>query len=329
MATPQLVVRLQGDIIKTVPLTTPVLRIGRGPESDLMLDHQIISRHHAELRLTPQGCLLTDLGSSNGTLVGQQRLLPHQPYLLRDGASFQIGPYLLTYEAEAGTAPRLPTPAQEQPPKTTAEPLAVGSAEAEKRAAEARPPTPVVPPRATVRPAAAQAARPVTPLSTPPGPSIGGLYLRYLPDIYQESDFLQRFLHIFEDIWEPLEQRQDHIEMYFDARTCPTRFLPWLASWLDIPLNPHWPEARQRRLLAEAWELYSWRGTLYGLKRMIEVCTGLQPEIFEKPEEPFIFHVRVRLAPGVGGELVDRAFLEELIQLHKPAHAGYILEVIP
>jgi hypothetical protein len=62
---------------------------------------------------------------------------------------------------------------------------------------------------------------------------------------------------------------------------------------------------------------------------MIEVCTGLQPDIFEKPDEPFIFHVRVRLAPAAGHEMVDRAFLEELIQLHKPAHAGYILEVIP
>ncbi|RAQ97526.1 phage tail protein I [Thermogemmatispora tikiterensis] len=345
MATPQIVVRLQGEVIKTVSLTAPVLRIGRGPESDLMLDHQIISRHHAELRLTPQGCILTDLGSSNGTLVGQQRLLPHQPYLLRDGASFQIGPYLITYEAEAGTAARLPAQAQ-----TTS----VGPDEGAKRAEEERLAAPVTPrpgggekgpvperaatpparlvgerPRVPAAPAAARPVRPATPVSSPAGPSIGGLYLRYLPDIYQESDFLQRFLHIFEDIWEPLEQRQDHIEMYFDPRTCPTRFLPWLASWLDIPLNPHWPEARQRRLLAEAWELYSWRGTLYGLKRMIEICTGLQPDIFEKPEEPFIFHVRVRLDPAADGEVVDRAFLEELIQLHKPAHAGYILEVIP
>ncbi|MBX5457202.1 MAG: phage tail protein I [Thermogemmatispora sp.] len=325
MATPQLVIRLQGEIIKTVPLTTSGLRIGRGPESDLMLDHQIISRHHAELRLTPQGCILTDLGSSNGTLVGQQRLLPHQPYLLRDGASFQIGPYLITYEAEAGTAPRL------------TEPGTAKAGEGERQAAAEQPAAPPAAAAAVVsaEPGAGaqrmpgRAARPSTPVSVPAGPSIGGLYLGYLPDIYQESDFLQRFLHIFEDIWEPLEQRQDHIEMYFDPRTCPTRFLPWLASWLDIPLNPHWPEARQRRLLAEAWELYSWRGTLYGLKRMIEVCTGLQPDIFEKPEEPFIFHVRVRLTPAADGEMVDRAFLEELIQLHKPAHAGYILEVIP
>src|SRR5437764_5528505 len=73
------------------------------------------------------------------------------------------------------------------------------------------------------------------------------IYRRYLPDIFQENDFLRRFLHIFEDIWEPLEQRQDYIAMYFDPHTCPTSFLPWLASWLNLPFNAHWPEARRRR----------------------------------------------------------------------------------
>lgn len=112
--------------------------------------------------------------------------------------------------------------------------------------------------------------------------------------------------------------------MYFDPRTCPAPFLPWLASWLGLTFNPHWPEARRRRLLAQAMDLYRWRGTHYGLIRMIEVCTGLTPVIIENPLEPFVFRVRIT---GISKGVVDKELIEELIRTHKPAHAGYILEV--
>jgi phage tail-like protein len=151
------------------------------------------------------------------------------------------------------------------------------------------------------------------------------LYSRYLPGIYQDNDFLQRFLSIFEDVWEPLEQRQNYIHMYFDPRTCPVSFLPWLASWLGLSFNPHWPEARRRRLLAQAMDLYRWRGTRYGLIRIIEVCTGLTPVIIENPLEPFVFRIRIT---ATAENAVDKDLIEELIRTHKPAHAGYILEVI-
>lgn len=302
----QLIVQLQGSVIQTLPLTMPVLRIGRTPESGLMLDSHLVSRNHAELRVTPQGAALTDLGSSNGTFFGTQRLLPNQPQLLTDGTSFSIGPFVLTYRASAAEARTLAED-EEMPRATEQATLPPQPLETRKQ--------PIILPQ------------PEPPARRPPEREPASLYARFLPDIYQENDFLQRFLHIFEDIWEPLEQRQDHIEMYFDPRTCPAAFLPWLASWLGVPLNSHWPEARKRRLLSQAMELYNWRGTLYGLARMIEICTGLVPEITEKATEPFVFHVRVVLSPSLSGEYVDRSLIEELIQIHKPAYAGYILEV--
>jgi len=299
--TARLIVQYQGEVTKTLSLQMPVLRIGRGPESDLTLESHQVSRNHAEIRQGLQGATLTDLGSANGTFIDKQRLLPNQPHLLTDGVSFRIGPYQLVYRTSPGELEEALLPLSDMltlPP----EPV-----ETSKQAS--------VPLRL------APAAR--RPLKGGPD----SLYASYLPDIYQENDFLQRFLHIFEDIWEPLEQRQDHIAMYFDPRTCPVSFLPWLASWLDIPLNPHWPEARQRNLLAQAMEHYSWRGTSYGLARMIEICTGLTPEISENPAEPFVFHIRITLSPAITSEGVDRTLLEELIQMHKPAHAGYVLEV--
>ena len=311
--TGQLLIQFEGQVIQTLPLNMPVLSIGRGPESGLPLSHALVSRRHAELRLGPQGPILTDLGSSNGTFIGNERLLPNQPHVLVDGTTFRIGPYQLTYRVPK-LAAHAWEPEDEQEPAAELTTVALPSA-----------PVPIpVPVRAPILPGPPQPAKPA-PRS--PAEEPDGLYRRYLPDIFQENDFLRRFLHIFEDIWEPLEQRQDHIAMYFDPRTCPASFLPWLASWLNLPFNPHWPEARRRRLLAQAMELYSWRGTRYGLVRMIEVCTGLTPVITESLSQPFVFHIRITLPPGWPGETIDKALIEELIQAHKPAHAGYVLEV--
>ena len=112
--------------------------------------------------------------------------------------------------------------------------------------------------------------------------------------------------------------------MYFHPRTCPATFLPWLAQWLDLTLDPRLPEARQRAILAQAVEIYQWRGTRFGLERMIEICTGLNIDISEDPSQPFVFHVQVTVPnPGT----VDRQLIEDLIQSHKPAHVGYTLEL--
>lgn len=301
----QLIVQTREGEIKTIPLQRLVLRIGRNPECDLQLNGGMVSRTHAEIRLGLRGAILTDLGSSNGTFIGNQRLLPNQPHLLADGTSFRIGAYQLTYRISAAKPQEADEPALPIPDLLT------------------------LPPEGATMRVQAAAPEAVSLVRRVVEDRRASLYTRFLPDIYQENDFLQRFLHIFEDIWEPLEQRQDHISLYFDPRTCPLSFLPWLASWLDIPLNPHWPEARQRHLLTQAMELYSWRGTSYGLARLIEICTDLTVEIVEKPNEPFVFHIRISLSSATDGEAVDRAFIEELIQTHKPAHAGYILEVLP
>src|SRR5262249_49456323 len=117
---------------------------------------------------------------------------------------------------------------------------------------------------------------------------------------------------------------QDHIAMYFDPRTGPVNFLPWLASWLGLAFNDYWPETRRRHLLTEAMDLYRWRGTRYGLQRMIEVCTGLSAEIGEAPGQPLVFHIRVAVPAGSD---IEPAMIEDLIRIHKPAHAGYVLEL--
>jgi phage tail-like protein len=290
---PQLIVRFQGQVVQRVALTQDVLTIGRTPDNELSLPHPLIARRHAELRVGEERTILTDLGSGSGTFIGEARLLPNQPQAIPDGAVFRIGPFELTYEQTASArSAELP-------------------GEPEGQAA-----LPVMPPRALAGP------RPTHPMLAPIGPL--SRYLADLPAIYQGNDFLGRFLLIIEGLWEPLEQRTNHLPMYFDPHTCPAPMLPWLAGWLDIGIDRLWPEARQRAILAEAMDLLRWRGTRFGLARMIELATGISPEIIDEPGQHWVMRVRMTIPEP---HEVDRLFLETLIQSHKPAHVGYILEL--
>ncbi len=307
----QLIVEIQGNVVATLPLNLPVLTIGRTPDNGLSLPHPDVSRHHAEVRLTDDGPIFTDVGSSNGTVVAGARLLPYQPLPLIDGLVIQIGPFLLTYRgpqaANGGVVADAASLVQEAPAASPPPPPLASL-----------PPPPLLP---TIK------RRPSSAVSLARGPV--SQYLRDLPVIFEsngDNDFLGRFLLIFESLWEPLEQRQDHLALYFDPRTTPATFLPWLAGWLSLAVDTHWPEERVRRLLAEGMDLYRWRGTAYGLTRMIEVCTGLTPQIGERAGAPFVFHVSIATPPG---GTVDRDLIEGLILAHKPAHAGYLLEVTP
>ncbi len=49
--------------------------IGRGPDCDLRVNDDDISRHHCLIRLRGNEATLSDLGSSNGTFVNSKRVL--------------------------------------------------------------------------------------------------------------------------------------------------------------------------------------------------------------------------------------------------------------
>ncbi len=149
-------------------------------------------------------------------------------------------------------------------------------------------------------------------------------YLHYLPVIFQTDEFLGRFLRIFETVWEPLEQRQNHLASYFDPATCPTNFLPWLASWFNLPFSENWPESQQRLLVKQGFRLSRRSGTLVGLETILELCVGQKPTIVQSPDDHFVYRISLILPAQPE---VTEAFLHQIIQLHKPAFIGYTLEV--
>ncbi len=299
----QIVIYLEGRVARTLALNVPIVTIGRTPANLLPLPHESVSRAHAELRVSPDGVILTDTGSANGTFIGDVRLAPQQPVQLTPGTVFRIGPFLLRYEAAPAPVESAPEAAVEERP-----------------APQKSAPVPLPVPAAVYAASALPRNTHISPLPHDPVST----YLDFLPVIFQDSDFLGRFLLIFQSIWEPLEHRQDHLPMYFDPRTCPEPFLQWLSDWLGVLVGPVSEEGRLRMLLGEAVELYRWRGTRYGLTRMIEITTGITPLIGEAPEDPAVLRIRVSVPPE---SKVDRDAIERLIVANKPAHAAYLLEV--
>jgi pSer/pThr/pTyr-binding forkhead associated (FHA) protein/DNA-binding NarL/FixJ family response regulator/MFS family permease len=84
------------------PLDEEELSIGRSGSCHLVLRDQLLSRKHAVIRKTPEGFLLEDQGSSNGTYVNDERI---QRRLIIPGDRIRLGVSLLTVEeAEAALA---------------------------------------------------------------------------------------------------------------------------------------------------------------------------------------------------------------------------------
>jgi pSer/pThr/pTyr-binding forkhead associated (FHA) protein len=77
-------------------LDTDVVKAGRHPDSDIFLDDVTVSRRHAEFRRTPEGFVVTDVGSLNGTYVNRDRI---DEVLLKGGDEVQVGKYRLVYYA--------------------------------------------------------------------------------------------------------------------------------------------------------------------------------------------------------------------------------------
>jgi DNA-binding NtrC family response regulator len=62
------------DVGRSIELDHDVVRIGSQEGNDLVLTDDTVSRRHAEIDHTPHGVVLRDLGSTNGTWVGDVRV---------------------------------------------------------------------------------------------------------------------------------------------------------------------------------------------------------------------------------------------------------------
>ncbi|NEP56784.1 MAG: FHA domain-containing protein [Symploca sp. SIO2G7] len=96
----RLVHKLSGAI---ATLSATPFTLGREPSNSLIIEDALCSRYHTQIlqQPDPQGTIryqLVDIGSSNGTFVNGQRLVPHQPCWLNTGDVIRIGNQEWTFE---------------------------------------------------------------------------------------------------------------------------------------------------------------------------------------------------------------------------------------
>ncbi|HKV44228.1 MAG TPA: FHA domain-containing protein [bacterium] len=89
---------LAGATGREFPLDAAVMTIGRRSDQAIVLSSPSVSRAHARIEIGPQGAVIIDLGSTNGTLVNTLRLRGARA-LLRRGDRIGIGPVVLEYVA--------------------------------------------------------------------------------------------------------------------------------------------------------------------------------------------------------------------------------------
>ncbi|EPX55819.1 hypothetical protein D187_008380 [Cystobacter fuscus DSM 2262] len=80
------------------------LVVGRQAPATVLLDDDSVSRRHAEVELGPDGPVLRDLGSANGTLLNGERVAPQEPLDLQPGDVITFGMVEVVVE-RTGSAP--------------------------------------------------------------------------------------------------------------------------------------------------------------------------------------------------------------------------------
>jgi phage tail-like protein len=159
---------------------------------------------------------------------------------------------------------------------------------------------------------------------------------RYLPAVFGaepvSADFTDRLLGIFDAIQRGIEGQLDRQARLFDPLSAPAEsrrdFLSWIASWLGVALQRHWPLQRRREYLKRVGSLFKLRGTLPGLRDQLYLYLGLdvadaccavpapcgpcrrEPDRGWRPPPLILEHFRLRRWLFLGsGRLGDQAML--------------------
>jgi type II secretory pathway predicted ATPase ExeA len=108
----RVIVATEGRTTQELPLRNGRVIIGRTTDNDLQIDSRFVSRHHCQIIVTPHGCVIEDLNSTNGIYVHGKRVRRHN---LNDGDVVMIGKHELIYVDER--IPRTRVTANETVPK--------------------------------------------------------------------------------------------------------------------------------------------------------------------------------------------------------------------
>lgn len=145
-----------------------------------------------------------------------------------------------------------------------------------------------------------------------------------------------------------LEQKIARLHELFNPDETPEDFLPWLASWVAFDLRADLPLHRRRKLLANIVPLYEIRGTKKYMEELLKLhCDAvvavddselprfqiaehstLGKDTYVDGGPPYFFRVRIELSATEREAEIQSHLAREVVELAKPAHTIYTLEVI-
>lgn len=176
--------------------------------------------------------------------------------------------------------------------------------------------------------------------------------LHDLPALFQQdadsADFLDRFLSYFDTGLAEIAGINARVTALLDPYATDPAFIAWLGSWFDLAFQASLPDSTRREMIAQAIPYFRQRGTVAGLRRILQWHTGLtgdMPQVIE--------HYRLSAfasPPVVAGQPVGlsghahrftvvlpasavpddstRARLDRLIAASVPAQTGYDLLIL-
>src|SRR5437588_8896639 len=104
---------LSGPTGRTV-IESAIFTIGSSPDNSLVLNDVKVSAHHAEIRQEGQGYTITDLGSTHGVYINEQRLDWNTAHQLTPGNAITIGDTTFVFDEQSGRDKSSPYDAAEQ-----------------------------------------------------------------------------------------------------------------------------------------------------------------------------------------------------------------------
>lgn len=200
-------------------------------------------------------------------------------------------------------------------------------------------------------------------------PSVGRIFayaqrdssLKYLPAAYHADetgrDVLDRLLSLTDTIFGEIESGIQEFPSNLDVGGAPADFLPWLASWFDLTLEQSWTEDQRREVIKNIMTLYRWRGTINGLRMLLQLHCRLQepmPQVVEhfrgenlvvdqsegkavsaamrlwhgQPSGDPSAHFTVVLPENAINTDEKRYIVQRLIDANKPAHTRHALRTM-
>jgi len=98
---PRLILMFNKQVIREYPFLKDSITVGRAEDNTVVIDNLAVSSYHARIDRAGTDFILTDLQSTNGTFINENRVVTHK---LAHGDNVSIGKHILLFVGEKGKA---------------------------------------------------------------------------------------------------------------------------------------------------------------------------------------------------------------------------------